>query len=98
MKIRRAAVTTGKFGGWTPICAEQTASGFGVAWKVQGSDQYMVWATDIIVNYVSAVDGAVWLEFSRVVSLYTTFHQDLNGDGVIGVNLPTTVIEALGST
>ena len=29
-------------------------------------------------------------------SLETSFHQDLNGDGVIGV--PTTVIEALGST
>ena len=29
-------------------------------------------------------------------SLEPSFHQDLNGDGVIGV--PTTVIEAFGST
>src|SRR5581483_4673567 len=28
----------------------------------------------------------------------TTFQQDFNGDHVIGINLPTTVIEARGST
>ena len=32
----------------------------------------------------------------RLKSLETSFHQDLNGDGTIGV--PSTVIEAAGST
>ena len=31
----------GQFGGWTPIGAEQTASGYEVAWKVTGADQYI---------------------------------------------------------
>ena len=31
---------------WVPIAAEQTASGYEVAWKVTGADQYTVWYTD----------------------------------------------------
>ena len=31
----------GQFGGWTPIGAEQTASGYQVAWKLTGADQYI---------------------------------------------------------
>ncbi len=33
---------------------------------------------------------------ARAAGEETSFHQDLNGDGVIGI--PTTVIESLGST
>ena len=84
----------GQFGLWTPIGAEQTASGYEVAWKVTGSDQYRVWNTDSNGNQISQTDilsgHSVALE-----SLETSFHQDLNGDGVIGV---ATVIEAYGST
>ena len=36
---------------WTPIGAEQTASGYEVAWKVTGADQYTVWNTDSSGNY-----------------------------------------------
>src|SRR5262249_24053414 len=41
-----APVAAGQFGTWTPIGAERTASGYDVAWKVTGADQYSVWATD----------------------------------------------------
>ena len=37
----------------TPIGVEQTASGYEVAWKVTGADQYSVWNTDSNGNYVS---------------------------------------------
>ena len=40
---------------WTPIGAEQTASGYEVAWKVTGADQYTVWTTDNSGNYVSSL-------------------------------------------
>ena len=86
----------GQFGGWTPIGAEQTASGYEVAWKVAGADQYTVWNTDSSGNYVSNAIGVVSGSSTALESLETSFHQDLNGDGVIG--LPTTVIEAIGST
>jgi 20S proteasome alpha/beta subunit len=79
-----------------PIGAEQTASGYDVAWKVPGADQYTVWSTDNSGNYVSNVVGVVSGTSSALESLESTFHQDLNGDGTIG--LATTVIEAFGST
>jgi serralysin len=89
------AVLPGQFGALAPIGAEQTASGYEVAWKAAGIDQYIVWNTDANGNYVSdtgALSGtSIVLEAAEV-----SFHQDLNGDGRIGI-APTT-IEAFGST
>ena len=39
LKYGGKAVVAGQFSGWTPIGAEQTATGYEVAWKVTGSDQ-----------------------------------------------------------
>ncbi len=49
-----APVEDGQFGSWTPIGAEQTASGYEVAFKVAGADQYTVWSTDNGGNYLSS--------------------------------------------
>jgi serralysin len=87
----------GQFGGWTPIGAVQTANGYDVVWKVTGADQYTVWSTDSNGNYLTNVTGyAVSGTDYSLQSLETTFHQDLNGDGVIG--LVATVIQVDGST
>ena len=72
-------------GAWTPIGAEQTATGYEVAWKVTGADQYTVWNTDSNGNYVSNLIGVVSGTSTALESLETSFHQDLNGDGVIGI-------------
>src|SRR6266478_2336384 len=40
------AVTASEYGAWTPIAVEQTSSGYDVAWKLPGANQYAVWATD----------------------------------------------------
>ena len=85
-----APVAAAQFGSWTPIGAEQTASGYDVAWKVPGADQYSVWATDSIGNYTSNILGTVSGTSSALESLEPVFHQDLNGDGSIGP--PTTPI------
>src|SRR5689334_14603155 len=98
-------------GGWTPIGAEQTASGFEVAWKVAGCDQYGLWMTDSNGNFISNPVGVVSGNSTTWTSLEAIFHQDLNGDGVIGGSaLPpppppqppttpsTSVIESFGST
>jgi serralysin len=96
LKYGGAAVMAGQFGGWTPIGAEQTAGGYDVAWKVPGADQYTVWSSDSNGNYLSNLIPGVRGVSTALESLETIFHQDLNGDGVIGV--PTVVIEAVGST
>jgi len=85
LKYSGAPWTTGQWGGWTPIGAEVTATGYEVAFKLTGSDLYTVWNTDsngtITSNPIGSVPGAN----SSLQSLETSFHQDLNGDGVIGM-------------
>ncbi|SDS99631.1 alpha/beta hydrolase-fold protein [Bradyrhizobium canariense] len=94
-----------QFGGhWVPIGAEQTATGYEVAWKVAGADQYTVWNTDNSGNYLSSAFDSASGTSAVLESFETSFHQDLNGDGVIGPPSsapppPTqTVIEAFGTT
>ena len=70
---------------WAPIGTEQTASGYEVAWKMPGADQYTVWNTDSNGNFVSELSAMCREPAARLKSLETSFHQDLNGDGVIGV-------------
>src|SRR5260370_38624438 len=52
MKYAGAGVMAGQFGGWTPIATETTASGYEVAWKLAGADQYTAWNTDSNGNYL----------------------------------------------
>jgi hypothetical protein len=87
-------VTAGEFGGWAPIGAVQTASGYDVAWKVAGADQYSVWNVDAGGNFTSST--AVMSGTSTALeSFETTFHQDLNSDGVIGI--PPVVTSAVAT-
>ena len=96
LKYAGADYVAGQFGAWAPIGAEQTASGYEVAWKITGADQYTVWNTDSSGNYITDIVGAVSGADYALQSLEPSFHQDLNGDGLIGP--PTTVIESIGST
>ena len=77
-------VTAGEFGGLTPIAAQQTASGFEVAWRTPGADVYQVWDTDSAGNYLSAPLDNVSGTSPALVSMETSFNYDLNNDGVIG--------------
>ena len=86
----------GQFGGWTPIGAEQTASGYQVAWKVPGADQYTVWTPTATAISFPILSGAVSGSMQSLETFETSFHQDLNGDGVIGV--PGATVEAAGAT
>ncbi len=53
LKYGGAAVTAGEFGGHVPIGAEQTATGYDVAWKIPAPIEYTVWSTDSNGNYLS---------------------------------------------
>src|SRR5216683_6366448 len=90
-------ITTSQIAPWTPIGAERTASGYEVAFRINGADQYMVWNTDVNGNYVSSPIGVVSGGSYALQSDEASFHQDLNGDGRIGLP-PPQVIEASGST
>ncbi|HEY8336116.1 MAG TPA: M10 family metallopeptidase C-terminal domain-containing protein [Tardiphaga sp.] len=96
LKISGADVLASQIGGLSLIGAEQTAGGYEVAWKFISNGQYTVWNTDSSGNYTSGAIGMVPGSSSALQSLEPSFHQDLNGDGVIGI--PLTVIEANGST
>ena len=96
LKYDGAAVAVGQFGsGWTPVGTEQTSTGYEVAWQIAGSEQFTIWATDSNGNYTATVAAGSGTS-SGVEQAESILHQDLNGDGVIGV--ASTVIEAFGST
>ena len=95
LRFGGAAVTTGEFGAWTPIGAEQVGGGYQVAWQFGTADQYIVWNVDSGGNFLS--QGAVVSGISLALeSLETTFQQDLNHDLATGI--VTTLIESNGST
>ena len=103
LNLNGAAVVAGQFGAWTPIGVEQTATGYEVAWKNASTNQYLVWATDSSGNFTSNIINATSGTSTALESIETSFHQDLNGDGIIGVPPPPpppppTVIESYGST
>ena len=88
LKFQGADYVPGLFGAAVvPIGAEATASGYEVAWKVMGTDQYSVWATDKNGNYTSNIIGTASGTSTTLESIESSFHQDLNGDGHIGVVL-----------
>jgi len=63
----------------------QTASGYDVAFKLAGANEFTVWATNSSGAYVSSLVGIVPGNNTTVESLENTFQQDLNSDGVIGI-------------
>ena len=76
-----------------PVGVEQTAGGYEVAFENAATNQFSIWNTDSNGNFISF---AVYSGTSTALeTLETSFQQDLNGDGVIGV--PTPVI-GTGST
>ena len=76
LKVGNVDVVAGQFGSWTPIGAEQTATGYDVAWKVTGTDQYTVWFTDSNGNFLSNT-GSLTGASSTLQSFESVFHQDL---------------------
>lgn len=107
LKNGGTSVVAGQLGAWVPVGAETSSSGYLVAWKIPSTGQFAIWNTDsngnFVTNYLNKVSGTD----PALESSETLFHQDLNGDGVIGIpatagTSPTTIvgttIEASGST
>ena len=95
LKYANKAVVAGQFGAWTPIGAEKISNGYEVAWKepgtVAGTYQYEIWTTKNNGNETSNT-GALSATSTKLESFETSFHQDLNGDGVIGIPAATAPV------
>ncbi len=108
LAVAGVAVTAALMGGWTPIGAVRTASGYEVAFDLPGSNLFTIWNTNSSGNYVSDTIGAVTATSATLEAAETTFGQDLNGDGTIGLRASviatdtttygSTSLAALGST
>jgi serralysin len=91
--FKGAPLTSGQVSsGYAIVGAEQTASGYEVAFKNGSTNQFSIWNTDNSGNYLSY---AIYSGTSTALeSLENSFHQDLNGDGVIGVPVATKPVAA----
>ncbi|MCJ9729140.1 M10 family metallopeptidase C-terminal domain-containing protein [Bradyrhizobium sp. PRIMUS42] len=96
LKISGSPVSAAVYGTWAPIAAEQTGGGYDVAWRDLVTGHYTVWSTDSNGNYTGNIVPEVTGTNASLRSLETTFQQDLNGDGTIGI--PSATVEAQGST
>ena len=81
-----AAVTSGEFGDWTPVDAVATGGGYEVAWRSPASGSYTFWSTDSAGNFTGDVAGSVAANSFAVEAFETLFNQDLNSDGITGLN------------
>ena len=88
LKFGGTDFVAGQFGAWAPIGAEKTASGYEVAWK-DASGDYTAWNTDNNGNYVSTIGNMGWVSGTSTAMelLESSFRQDLNNDGYIGLVL-----------
>ncbi|WP_225129264.1 hypothetical protein [Bradyrhizobium sp. IC3123] len=82
--------------GWAPIGAVQASGGYDVAWKNTGTGQFNIWSTDSSGHYITNLLSFASATSTALESYETTFQQDFNGDGTIGI--PTVVIQTDGST
>jgi Ca2+-binding RTX toxin-like protein len=94
LKYQGLDYVAGEYGAWKPIGVEATASGFQVAWRYGTTDQFTFWSTDNTGNFVSNL-GTITGNNDTLRSFENSFHQDLNGDGLIGL---ATLIESFGWT
>jgi len=93
LKIGGAAVEAGHNGPWNPIAVETVGSFYRVAW--QAGTTFQVWTVDATGNYLATALNPTSSSSPAMQTWETTFQQDLNGDGQIGVF--QTTIENNGS-
>jgi Tryptophan-rich Synechocystis species C-terminal domain len=93
LKFGGAAFVAGEWGAWTPYAEVKTATGYDVAWTA-GANHYTVWSADSNGNWIQDLIHDVPGSNTALESIETTFNQNLNGDGVIGVPVSTATSPA----
>ncbi len=92
-----SAVTLGQFGaGVTPVGAMQTGNGYEVAWSL-GSNQYIVWNTDLNGDYTSSATGVLTGSSPELEAVEGYFGEPFAGGGTPATpGTPTNGITAIG--
>ncbi|WP_247478138.1 MULTISPECIES: matrixin family metalloprotease [unclassified Bradyrhizobium] len=98
LKMSGSPVSASLYGTWAPFAAEQTGSGYDVAWRDTATGHYTVWSTDSNGNYTGNIVPEVTGTNTSFESLETVFHQDLNGDGTVGIPSGATMASASSAT
>jgi hypothetical protein len=92
------AVTAGSLGGWQPIGAQKTDTGYEVVWSLFNNgvsqDTYTVWNTDSGGNYTSSALGLVSGQNFNLEDLNVSFGENLNGASSLSTKLATTTKDA----
>ena len=84
-----APVTVGEYGGWSSVAAQQTSTGYEVAWEftVQPDGEWTLTATAITCQLLLTT---YWVSVALEL-IETSFNDDLNGDGSIGIPPPKVI-------
>jgi hypothetical protein len=85
LKYAGSPVTQGQFGNVSVIGAVQTSTGFDVVFKLAGTNNFAFWKTDVNGNYMANLTGLVSGASLTSELMESTFGQDFNGDGTVGV-------------
>jgi hypothetical protein len=84
LKQYHQPVTSGH--GTAPIGAEQVSGGgYDVVWKTAGTNTFTVWSVDSQGNFNATIGNNLSGTSTALENFETIMHQDLNGDGVIGI-------------
>ncbi|MCJ9701554.1 M10 family metallopeptidase C-terminal domain-containing protein [Bradyrhizobium sp. SHOUNA76] len=104
LKYAGSVVNAANYSTWSVIGAEQVSGGgYDVVWKNSANAHYSVWSTDSTGNFITTLGSASEMlgTDASLKGLEPTLHQDLNGDGTIGlpvVPVSGVTIEAFGAT
>lgn len=97
LKYQVGAVIVGQFGDYMPLGVEPVSNGYELAWKNPTTGQYSVWSTDTNGNY----NGNFYMpgpgNSTGFETLETSFQQDLNGDGTIGVPRHSNTVQQVAT-
>ncbi len=80
---------------WTALGAERWSGGYQAVWRNTSTNQFALWTTDLGGNFLAS-SGVMSSGSYALESLESSFVQDFNSDGTIGVT--STLIEQAGTT
>jgi serralysin len=90
-------VTVGMWTGWAPVAAEQVSGGYDVAFYNASTGLYNIWSVDSTGHYISNLASGISGTSTTLENFETTFQQDLNNDGHIGVPTGTSPATSVAS-
>jgi hypothetical protein len=95
LELGGSVVTAGGLGGWTPVGAQKTSTGYEVVWNnLLTPDEYTVWNTDAGGNYTSSALGLVSGQNFMLEDLNPVWGENVSGAPSLSTFLATTVNQA----